>query len=344
MKKFIVTTLSVAIAVVMCFHSATQVYKADEGVMSGNSGSVITTGGVIAVGKVAKVGGALGGAAGVGSDIYSLSHGLTAQSSGGKVVQASLYGIDLTFAMCGLAIGIAMIAAASITIVPGAMIATFTIGGVIASILTGFFNSEYGGSVLDSWFKVPEDTNAYKPNIYFYNDEDIDISVSFGKDNLLKKTIPDYRNGWSFSLIDNVINMDGQQYSYLFYESLTNPKLFNYDSAFVISRENRADTFREILTAYNFNEQEIEDFVEFWTVKLDPNKVYLMFAEGTELVDVAMPINVDPVPNSITRIWFAFTSTQAAEVLNPDFNLNPVIEPVVRDGYTMVEWGGFIVE
>lgn len=346
MKKTIIRVLTLLLVSVMCFSSLNVKTRA---VISytGNStsDSAIESHAIVIVSNAGKVGGIIGGAAGFGSDIYSVSHGLTAQSSAGKAVQGLLFATDMTFAMLGICVGIMVVTGA--VAVTATIVTVVALCGAISTVLTGWLTSEGGGHLLDSLFgyeKVPKDVNAYKPNIYFYSEQDKDISVSFDNPELLTNSIPHYENSWNFTLQNNIIVCDDGQYSYLFYESVTDPVQFNYESAFVISRENRAETFRNILTEYNFTKQEIDDFIDFWVDKLDSDKIYLMFAQNTEMVDQAMPVNVNPVPESINRIWFAFTTVQMADILNPDFNLDPVIEPIVRNGYTMVEWGGFIVE
>lgn len=48
--------------------------------------------------------------------------------------------------------------------------------------------------------------------------------------------------------------------------------------------------------------------------------------------DVGMPIEITPVPTKITRIWFGFETYVGQEIKTPQ------IEPILREGFTVVEW------
>ena len=72
--------------------------------------------------------------------------------------------------------------------------------------------------------------------------------------------------------------------------------------------------------------------------KLEPGVDFVMYPQDTANVDVQMPIEIIPVPTNITRIWFGF-ETYEGQVLEV-----PQVEPIQRGGFTVVEWGGFILD
>ena len=51
-----------------------------------------------------------------------------------------------------------------------------------------------------------------------------------------------------------------------------------------------------------------------------------------------MPIEILPVPTQITRIWFGF------EVYTGQVPKIPQVSPIIREGFTVVEWGGFFLD
>ncbi|MBQ1371339.1 MAG: hypothetical protein IIY70_00275, partial [Oscillospiraceae bacterium] len=105
---------------------------------------------------------------------------------------------------------------------------------------------------------------------------------------------------------------------------------------FVIPAEYRAECFRSILAGYGLNPQEIADFNEFWCEKLEPGCDYAMYPQLTDRIDAAMPMTVEPAPDSILRIWFAFVKNGTpAEAAVP--------QTFERNGSTVVEWGGFFL-
>lgn len=159
-----------------------------------------------------------------------------------------------------------------------------------------------GGTVL------PNNTEAKKPNIYLYPETETEITVTFEKPEYLTSSIPDYRGAWTVTaspdgkLTDTV----GNSYGYLFYGALVKKKAFQTEEGFLIPADNRDETFRRILTAYGFNEQETADFIEYWSDYLKGGTDYLMYPMMTDGVDAAMPVSFSVNPDSITRIWFGF--------------------------------------
>lgn len=187
--------------------------------------------------------------------------------------------------------------------------------------------------------KPANGVGALKPNIYLYPEEQIDIVVSFEHPELLTTVIPDYSGNWSVEAApDGTLQAeDGNEYSYLFYESETQPFFFGNKEGWLIKADERAERYTEILTEYGFNEKEIADFVEFWVDKLPEGVDYMMYPNDTEIIDRAMPVSFSTEPDSIFRIWFTFEAYDDQEVPEPE------VEEFNRDGFTVVEWGGVIL-
>ncbi|MBP7401270.1 MAG: hypothetical protein KBA30_01490 [Clostridia bacterium] len=189
--------------------------------------------------------------------------------------------------------------------------------------------------------RPPYGTGVYKPNIYLYPESSQEVTVTFGLPALLTVTIPDYTGIWTVTAEPDgtQTDADGREYGYLFYESETDPALFSYDQGWLVPAAERESVFRTVLGAYGFNARETEDFIDFWVSRLEPGMDYRMIPQGTARVDAAMPVTVSPAPESVFRLWFAFEpwdgGTAPAE---------PAIDPIPRDGFTLVEWGGFILD
>ncbi|MCR4625322.1 MAG: hypothetical protein K5795_05045 [Lachnospiraceae bacterium] len=188
--------------------------------------------------------------------------------------------------------------------------------------------------------KPANGVGALKPNIYLYPEEQTDVIVSFDHPELLTTVIPDYSGNWSVTAEpDGTLHSeDGQDYSYLFYESETQPFFFGNSEGWLIEADERAERYTEILKEYGFNDKEIADFVEFWVEKLPEGLDYMMYPNVTEVIDKAMPVTFSTEPDSIFRIWFTFEPYDGQIVPEPE------IDEIARDGFTVVEWGGVILD
>lgn len=197
----------------------------------------------------------------------------------------------------------------------------------------------YGENSERNKIKPAPGIGALKPNVYIYPESAMDVTVSFDVPQWLTKSNPDYSGSWQVSAApDGTLTADdGSTYGYLFYESETRPYYFQKEEGWMISADTRAEQFGEILRSYGFNETEICDFLDFWTTRLPEGTDVMMYPQPGERVDLAMPMRVSPAPEHLFRLWFTFEPFEEQEVREP------VIEPMERDGYTVTEWGGVIL-
>ena len=172
-----------------------------------------------------------------------------------------------------------------------------------------------------------------KPNIYLYPLFAQDIGVNFKNPEKLTATIPDYSSGWNVTAEPNGI-LDGK-YGYLFYEADVEEIYFQTSASWKLPVKGRVEFFKKILDLYGFNSTEKRDFIEFWNKRLDPDRQYLMYPQETGIIERAMPVKILPQPASIHRIWFYFIPSEEEPVTLPQG-----IERIIRDGFTVVEWGG----
>lgn len=193
-------------------------------------------------------------------------------------------------------------------------------------------------------YKLPYGTNVYKPNIYIYSREERKVTVTFGEPELLTAAIPEYWDSWTVTADreGRLTDASGLAYEYLFYESVTEPSIFQTESGWRIPADGRKERFSEILRRLGFNERETADFTGFWTEKLDPDTDYIMFPQGTGLVNLAMPIAIDEAPESLERIWFVFMKDDGRQVKEPaGYELSRGGESCP---YYVIEWGGLILD
>ncbi len=187
---------------------------------------------------------------------------------------------------------------------------------------------------------MPNNVEAKKPNIYLYPTEETEVSVRFAYPNLVTKSEPEYGNGWTVTAQPDgmLCTADGEKQGYLFYESNTMASFFQTEEGFAVMADEREETYRLVLENYGFNEQEIQDFIEYWSVYLEEGEDYVMYPILTDVVDEAMPVDFSVEPDSIYRIWFGFARYDGGEITEPE------IEPIIRSGFTVVEWGGAVLD
>lgn len=182
----------------------------------------------------------------------------------------------------------------------------------------------------------------YKPVIYIYPEEEIDVKVKLGYEDKLLVSYPKYNNYWSVrakvdgTLIDNKTNRE--LYS-LYYESLNNVDFKVLDEGFVIGRDEIIPFLESKLEILGLNAKESEEFIIYWLpILMKNNYNYIRFASIDE-INENMPLDIEPKPDSLIRVLMVFKG------LDEKINVKEQdLVKVVRNGYSVIEWGGTIIE
>ena len=232
---------------------------------------------------------------------------------------------------------------------PWGMILSLVLELLLDVIRSGAFDGvfpsdeEDGDTFGSTRYKLPDGTNVLKPNIYIYSQEEREVTVSFDQPELLTVTIPEYQGDWKVTADaeGRLTDASGETYDFLFYESVSEAFYFETEEGWRIPAEEREERLEQILTGLGFQGREITDFTEFWTEKLDPDTDYLMYPQGTERVDLAMPVTITEEPECLERIWFVFTEDDGRSVEEP------AGYELTRGGegcrYYVLEWGGLVI-
>lgn len=232
---------------------------------------------------------------------------------------------------------------------PWGMILSLVLELLLDVIRSGAFdgvfpsNEEYGDDPGSTRYKLPDGTNVLKPNIYIYSQEEREVTVAFDQPELLTVTIPEYQDSWKVTADaeGRLTDASGGAYDFLFYESISEAFLFETEEGWRVPADGRKECFETILFDLGFQENETADFTEFWTEKLDPDTDYLMYPQGTERVDLAMPVTITEEPECLERIWFVFTEDDGRSMEEP------AGYELTRGGegcrYYVLEWGGLVI-
>ena len=189
--------------------------------------------------------------------------------------------------------------------------------------------------------KIGHNCVVYKPIIYVYPEEDIDVSIKLGKENNLLISYPVYNKGWEFyaktngDLIDKNTN---RTYYGLYWEAKKENKNKIRDIGFIVEKENTISFLEDKLAILGLNEREINEFIIYWLPKLQENNYNYIYFETIDEINDSMPLIINPEPDSLIRIVMEFKG------LNNKINVKEqILEPVVRKGYSVIEWGGTII-
>ncbi len=181
---------------------------------------------------------------------------------------------------------------------------------------------------------IPAQAQVDKPNIYLYPTELIDISVTLGfpQGGFVTTSIPAYGGSWEVTVTPDGI-IDGA-YGYLFYEAQT-PDLSQYRNGWTVATAGLEQFFRGNLAAYGFAGREVEDFIDWWIPRLTDGPCYDVYPQTAVEIAPFITLNIVPAPDSVQRLLYTVRATgDCAAHLD-----EPIIEPFIRDGFTVLEWG-----
>ena len=209
----------------------------------------------------------------------------------------------------------------------GILIAIFVIIAIILSSLFLILYPYYPG--------YGDDAVAFKPAIYLYPQETMKIKVSLSINGEITTSEPEYNNGWDV-VVEPGGNIEGS-YDYLFYEARLN-YLKTPDEGWCVEHDHLEIWMNTTLKELGINEKESRDFKDFWLDFLPIANYYEIKLLSKDYLDLHMGLIVDPQPETIIRVLLTFSPYQNAVEI-----ATPLIKAPIRSGFTVVEWGGFIV-
>ncbi|PIZ99276.1 MAG: hypothetical protein COX77_02085 [Candidatus Komeilibacteria bacterium CG_4_10_14_0_2_um_filter_37_10] len=178
-----------------------------------------------------------------------------------------------------------------------------------------------------------------KPVIYLYPEKEMSVAVQVQPTGGFTTTEPAYNDGWQVLAKPNseLYNYaDSTWYPYLFWEGYG----LNYqqpEKGFVIAREKMEQFLRETLPQLGLIPKEYDEFIAYWLPRLQKDNYYFItFVDQNDFNKMA-PLAVQPQPNTIIRVFMDFQGLDNYRQVEP-----LVITTPVRQGFTVVEWGGAI--
>ena len=186
--------------------------------------------------------------------------------------------------------------------------------------------------------KQKVDDVEYKPIIYIYPTNEMTVSVKLLNKDRITCSYPKYIDGWNVLAKPNgdLKDLDtGRNLYALYYESKNKISFDVQNDGFVVKGEDTSKFLEEKLAILGLNERETEEFIVYWLPKLEKNKYnYIRFATLDE-INENMPLDIKPKPESIIRILMTYKELEEQKEIEEQ-----KLETPVREGYTVVEWGG----
>ena len=179
-----------------------------------------------------------------------------------------------------------------------------------------------------------------KPIIYLYPKEQTNVKIHF---NLKKTTFttvyPKFtsENEWNVHASPNGdIKIGDKKYPYLFWEA---DSYINQDfsKGFIVKDEDAESFLEEKLKLIGLNEKESCDFITFWLPQIIKNKLSLLSFQTEEFFR-NFEEKIEPKPDSVLRVFLSIKKIEKKCDLEEQ-----QLTKVERKGFTVVEWGGSMI-
>lgn len=185
-----------------------------------------------------------------------------------------------------------------------------------------------------------DDIMDAKPVIYLYPEEVIDVKVKLDYNGNLTCTYPEYNGGWEVTAYPDGTLIDkrtGKEYSYLFWEGCSDVE-YDFSRGFVVKGEDTAQFLQKTLVEIGLTPKEYNEFIVYWLPQMQEN-AYNLITFQTDVYTENAKLYIAPEPDSLLRVFMAFRAIEKPIEIE-----KPVFEPFVREGFTVVEWGGAEIE
>ena len=180
-----------------------------------------------------------------------------------------------------------------------------------------------------------------KPIIYIYPEEKTDLSIKLVNKDIITHSYPKYENEWNINVDTNgnIYDYKTKRNYYALYWEGSNHNTYVKEDGFIVKGEDTTKFLEEKLKILGLNEKEINEFIIYWLPLMENNAYnYIRFETKDEINDY-MPLEISKKPDTLIRVYMDF------KPLNKKINVKmQKLEKVNRKGFTIVEWGGSIIE
>ena len=186
-----------------------------------------------------------------------------------------------------------------------------------------------------------------KPVIYLYSEVDQHVQLKIDPLGEFTFTYPTYKNGWNVEIKNNELVVDSKKYPYLFWEA-TSPDLnynFNPQSieGSIVETSDLTSFFENSLAELGLNQTEMTDFITYWVPALSgKSHCFIQFVIDEAYENKIAALKMEPQAESSRRIFIIASELDGDNI---GIDVQPQqFESFERNGLTIVEWGGAIVD
>lgn len=188
-----------------------------------------------------------------------------------------------------------------------------------------------------------------KPVIYAYSENPIDFTLKVIPQGVLTFTYPQLPadNTWKMKTDEsgNLTAANGSNYPYLFWESNQNASLLRdkkSNSNEIVAQSDLIPFLEKNLSNLGLNSKEKMDFITYWAPKLLKFTMIQVQFFVDENCEVIGELEINPKPERQRRVYAIFNEVT---VISKQFEPKTIeIKPLIRSGFTVIEWGGSLLE
>jgi hypothetical protein len=222
-----------------------------------------------------------------------------------------------------------------------------------------YYNDQYEEVYTDSLIIKSQFVNTYevrlesseypvmveKPVIYLYPKKDIAFKLSVNPKGKMAFTYPAYNDSWKGIAYPNGdIKIGDETFNYLFWEAdqTVTSDVIKSNQGSIVKGSETISFLNDQLNLFGLNSKEKADFITFWGPNLAKNKLNYIYFVLNEEANYFGELFISPKPDNIYRIYIL---TCPIEITDDLVDMEPQkIKPMNRNGFTIVEWGGSIID
>ncbi len=185
---------------------------------------------------------------------------------------------------------------------------------------------------------VPWLSPLCKPAIYLYPEKETGVNVQVAPLGKMTYTIPKYPdNGWNVrAMPSGEIVSNGNSYDYLYYEAqIPDENIEKPKEGFVVEKKNMETFLTVTLPKLGLNQKESQQFRDYWVKVLPDSPFFFVGVISQKNLNTIAPLSISPKAQTTIRVTLYFEALDKKIEVLP-----PVLSPIKRGGFTVVEWGG----
>lgn len=186
-----------------------------------------------------------------------------------------------------------------------------------------------------------------KPVVYAYSDVNTAFSLKLLPKGDLIFTYPLLPNDsvWEMSTSQNgnLKDQNGTEFPYLFWDAKQNnnskfESKLDVFQASILNKKEVLPFLDSILTHLKLNQKEKTDFITYWGPRLVQKEYCFVQFQVNEVCNQFAQYEISPKPDHFNRLYLLFSNLDIVPENLKTQKQN--LEPFLRDGFTLIEWGG----